>query len=268
MYTRILVPVDGSGFSEQLIGPASAVAQATKTELALLRVIDGDDDPSAAAAYVEALAAPLRAKAVCVRAGSGGIAAAISSEAHRVPGTLVAMCSHGRSGVVKAMFGNVALRVLRELGEPLVVFRPQLLGPAALSRIGSVVLPLDGSAQSETIVAQAAELAKWLGVKLVVVSVIEASAQREASVAAGDVQEAGYVRDKAREISDRHGATTNWEVLHGDPKQAIPNYVRSLGDAMLAMTTHGRTGLRGVITGSVTAQCLRDAAVPVFTRLP
>ncbi|HMO45578.1 MAG TPA: universal stress protein [Rubrivivax sp.] len=268
MYKRILVPVDGSGFSEQLLDPASAVAQATATELVLLRVVDGDDDPGHAAEYVEALAAPLGAKALSVRAGTGGIAAAISAEAHRVPGTLVAMCSHGRSGVVKAMFGNVALSVLRELGEPLVVFRPRLHGPAAPSKISRVVLPLDGSALSETIMDQAAVLAKWLGARLIVVSVIEASAQREASVAAGDVQEASYVRDKARDITSRHGVGTGWEVLHGDPKQAIPEFVRSLGGAMLAMTTHGRTGLQGVITGSVTAQCLRDAEVPVFTRLP
>jgi nucleotide-binding universal stress UspA family protein len=50
--------------------------------------------------------------------------------------------------------------------------------------------------------------------------------------------------------------------------EVIPLFVRGLGDAMLGMTTHGRTGLRGVVAGSVTARCLRNAGVPVFTRLP
>ena len=94
------------------------------------------------------------------------------------------------------------------------------------------------------------------------------AAQSNPSLASGDVQESAYVHSHARDITDRYGAATTWEVLHGDPKQAIPSFVRSLGDAMLAMTTHGCSGLHGVITGSVTAQCLRDAGVPVFTRLP
>ena len=268
MYSRILVPLDGSLFAEQLITPASKVAQAGGAELALLRVVERDDLQAAATDYVEALAAPLRAKALCVRAGQAGVAAAIRDEAQRVPGTLVAICSQGHSGAMQVLFGSVALQVLRELGEPLVVFRPRFDDPPVLSRVGRVVLPLDGSEASEAIVPQAAALAKWLGARLIVVTVIEPTAALDANVVSGDVQESSYVHSKANEIADRYGVPVDWEVLHGAPKEAIPSFVRGLGDAMLAMTTHGRSGLRGVITGSVTAQCLRDAGVPVFTRLP
>ncbi len=268
MYTRILVPVDGSVFAEQLVAPASKVAQATGAELALLRVVEHGGDQATAAAYIEALAAPLGAKALCVRAGPLGVAAAIRDEAKSVPGTLVAICSQGRSGAMQMVFGSVALQVLRELGEPLVAYCPHADGPAALSKVAQVVLPLDGSALSESIAPQAAALAKWLGATLTVVSVVEPQAQPAGHVGAGDVQEAGYVRSKAKEIADRHGVAVSWEVLHGHPKEAIPSYVRSLGDAMLAMSTHGRTGLSAVMAGSVTAQCLRDARVPVFIRLP
>jgi len=248
--------------------PASQVARATHSELAVLRVVDNAEDHSAAARYAQELAAPHGAQAICLPTQLEGVAATIRDEARRVPGTLVAMCSHGRSGAMQALFGSVALQVLRSLGEPLVVFRPQADGPPALSRVGQIVLPLDGSELSETIVPQAAALAKWLGAKVVVVSVLEQSARPEPGVPASDVQEANYVRSKAREIAERWGVPVSWEVLHGDAKQAIPDYVRGLGDAMLAMTTHGRTGLRSVLAGSVTAQCLRDAQVPVFTRLP
>ncbi|HMO45579.1 MAG TPA: universal stress protein [Rubrivivax sp.] len=268
MYKRILVPVDGSHFAEQLVAPASKLAAATGAELALLRVAERDDEQEVARSYVEALAAPLAASAHCVPAGAAGVAAAIREEARRVPGTLVAICSQGRSGAMRVLFGSVALQVLRELGEPLIAFHPQPDGRAAPSKVARVVLPLDGSTLSESMAPDAAALAKWLGAKLIVVSVIEPSAQLEASVASGDVQESSYVHARAREISDRYGVAAGWEVLHGDPKHAIPEFVRSLGDAMLAMTTHGRTGLRAVVTGSVTAQCLRDAGVPVFTRLP
>ena len=68
------------------------------------------------------------------------VAAAIAAEARRVPGTLVAICTHGRSGVLHAVFGSVALQVLRTLGEPLVVYRPYIDAPSTLSKVGRVVL--------------------------------------------------------------------------------------------------------------------------------
>lgn len=268
MYKRLLVPVDGSTFAEQLIVPAAQVARNTKSELALLRVVDSTEDEAAARQYVEQLAAPHGATALCVPAQSEGVAAAIRDEVRRVPGTLVAMCSHGRSGALQAIFGSVALEVLRALGEPVVIFRPYPDGPVALSKVGRVVLPLDGSKLSESMMPQAAELAKWLGARVIVVSVIEPSIKIDPNVPASDVQESGYVRARAREMSERYGVEVSWEVLHGDPKAAIPSFVRSLGDAMLAMCTHGHTGLRAVMAGSVTAHCLRDARVPVYVRLP
>ena len=267
MYTRILVPVDGSTFSEQLIGPAAVLAKATGAELALLRVVGNAEDYEAARLYVEGLAAGAGAKAICTSA-SAGVAAAIREEAQQVPATLLAICTHARGGAMRAILGSVALEVLRGLGAPLVVFRPDPTGPAAPSKIGRVVLPLDGSDVSEAIVPQAAALAKWLGARVVVVSALEPSMQRDPNVLSGDVQESGYVSGRARDIAERYGVEVGWEVLHGDPKKVIPHFVRGLGDAMLAMTTHGRTGFQSVVTGSVTAQCLRDAGVPVFTRLP
>ena len=73
MYTRILVPVDGSTFSEQLIGPAAVVAKATGAELALLRVVGNAEDYEAARLYVERLAAGAGAKAVCTSATITGL---------------------------------------------------------------------------------------------------------------------------------------------------------------------------------------------------
>jgi len=235
MYTRILVPVDGSTFSEQLIAPAAVVAKATGAELALLRVVENAGEQEAARSYVEGLAAGAGAKAVC-KSAAAGVAAAICEEAQRVPATLVAICSHGRSGAMQVIFGSVALEVLRGLGAPLVVFRPDPKGPAAPSKIGRVVLPLDGSDVSEAIVPQAAALAKWLGARVIVVSAIDQSVQLDPIVLSGDVQESGYVNSRARDIADRYGVQVGWEVLHGDPKEVIPRFVRGLGDAMLAMT--------------------------------
>lgn len=268
MYTRILVPVDGSEFAEQMIPHASAIAKATGAGLALLRIVSDPVDQAGAREQVERLASGIGGEGLCVVA-RGEVADAIRTEADRVPGTLVALTSHGRSGAAEAIFGSVALEVLRELRGPLLVYRPHAkAADAGAPKIGRVVLPLDGSPESESMVPQAAEFAKWLGARVLVVSVLDPRQRIDAGIPAGDVQESSYVHGRAQDIAQRYGVATSWETLHGDPKEAIPQFVRSLGDAMLAMATHGRSALKTVVAGSVTAQCLRDSGVPVLTRIP
>src|SRR5690606_9250523 len=112
MYDRILVPVDGSKFSEEMLPHAAGLAGMHGTTLAILRVVEKESAKPEAEAYVKSLADPLGAQGVCVVA-PGDVADAIAQEAHRVPRTLLAMTSHGRSGLMEAMLGSVALRIVR-----------------------------------------------------------------------------------------------------------------------------------------------------------
>lgn len=61
-------------------------------------------------------------------------------------------------------------------------------------------------------------------------------------------------------------ATT--EVLFGEPAQEICEYVNSAKINLVAMTTHGRTGLRRLVLGSVADSVLRAANVPVLLWRP
>ena len=80
--------------------------------------------------------------------------------------------------------------------------------------------------------------------------------------------ESAYVHRQASNIQRDHGMHVGWEVLHGDPQEAIPQFVRSLPNAMLAMTTRGRSAVQSALLGSVTAAALREGGVPVYTRMP
>jgi nucleotide-binding universal stress UspA family protein len=269
MYERILVPVDGSRFSEQILPYVRWISSQTSVAVALLRVVDKGDDKPQAQSALDALAAGVPAASICA-AGGGDVTRAILDEAARVPGTLVAITSHGRSGVMRAILGSTALKVLRTGRAPIFVFRPRHAeaspDPAAIERI---VVPLDGSQLSESILSPAAELARWIGARVVVATVLDtAGREADAGVRVGDVMESNYVRSHATQLAERHGVGVGWEVLHGDPQKAIPSFVRSLPNTMLAMTTHGRSALQSALVGSVTAASLRDSGVPVFTRLP
>lgn len=268
MYDRILVPVDGSKFSEEMLPHAAGLAGAHGIPLTLLRIVEKDDERPDAEAYAMALASPLGAQSLCVVA-RGDVADAIAEEARRVPGTLVAMTSHGRSGLMEAMLGSVAQRLIRSGGAALI-YRPSGAGGqvSAPIRVTRVMLPLDGTPVSEAMAPQAAELAKWLDAELMVVGVIEPAAHAEAGVVPGDVMESSYVRSMAERYAAQHGVRVSWDVLYGEPAQAIAEFIKGRKDVILAMATHGRKGLEAARLGSVTAGCLRKSGVPVLVRMP
>ncbi len=272
MYDRILVPLDGSRFSEEMIPYATGLAAAHGTAVTLMRVVSKEAEQGEATRYVESLATTHGATGVCVVA-DGDVAEAVLAQAQRVPHTLVAMTSHGRSGLMEAMLGSVALRVVRSGGAPVLVYSPTgtARADAAPVKIRSVVLPLDGTELSEAMAPQAAEFARWVGAELMVVVAIDPKTTGGSDRPNSDMMkglESGYVRSKARELAARHDVRVNWDVLHGDPIDAIPGYVAGRRDVMLSMVTRGRPALESALLGSVTSSCLRKAGVPVLMRLP
>lgn len=268
MYARILVPLDGSDFSKRILPWVGLIATTTGVPVTFYRAVD-KGGKGAAEEELRALADANHAQAICAEV-TGGAAGAILEEAARTPGTLVAMSSHGRTGALRALLGSTALDVLRTGGNPILVYRPvpPVPGSSAVAAITRIIVPLDGSPLSESIIPEAIQLARWLKARVVVVSVIDPATAGESDVAVGDVVESGYVHTHAARITAEHGIDAGWEVLHGDPQQAIPQFVRSYPQSMLAMTTRGRSALQSALVGSVTAAALRDSGVPVYTRLP
>ncbi|HKJ93922.1 MAG TPA: universal stress protein [Longimicrobiales bacterium] len=142
-FSRILVALDGSAFSEQILGPAVEMARLYDARLLLalvvspaasvgLRVVGLDpaglqarrDD---AEAYLTRLAAQLAARVpepdVLVRVGRH--AAASILECARTEGAdLVAMATHGRGGVSRLLLGSTAQEVVRRSDRPLLLYRP------------------------------------------------------------------------------------------------------------------------------------------------
>lgn len=273
VYKRLLVAIDGSDVAESILPYALGITQATGSQLTLVRIVDDAGQHAQASGYVDALAARLEAEARCVSAG-GDVAAALLTEAARVPDTLVAMTTHGRSGVLGAVLGSVAMKVLRGGDAPVLLYRPheRFTGdPAEPIKITRVVAPMDGTPSAESIGTQAGEFAHWLGARLVVISVLGSRAQAStAGAPVGDLSESSYVRTRAAELGRKYGVEYSWEVLHGDePDQAIANFVGNDRGTMLAMVTRANTApVAAAFLGSVTTGSLRKAGVPILIRLP
>ena len=182
VYKRLLVAIDGSDLAESILPYALGISRATGSQLTLVRIVDDDDAHRAqASGYVDALAARLQVEGRCVSAG-GDVASALLAEAARMPGTLVAMTTHGRSGVLGAVLGSVAMKVLRGGHAPVLLYRPheRFTGdPGEPIKISRVVAPMDGTPSAESIGTQAGELARWLGARLVVISVLGSRLERK-----------------------------------------------------------------------------------------
>ncbi|HET9017642.1 MAG TPA: universal stress protein [Thermomicrobiaceae bacterium] len=121
--------------------------------------------------------------------------------------------------------------------------------------IGTVVVPLDGSQLAEEALPRAAAIAERSSAPLHLVRVVPSDANGAAQDEART-----YLQGKARDLGDR----VQVSVLTGDPAAQIIDHVAGLADALVVMTTHGRSGIGRWISGSVADRVVRDGEAPVL----
>jgi nucleotide-binding universal stress UspA family protein len=271
MYDEILIPLDGSAFAEEVLPYGLGLARSLGAKLTLLRVAESEHELPAAEEYVQGVTRRLDAEGKIVPMWKDP-GRTIVRELRQRPNALVAMTTHGHTGVLEAFLGSVAMGVVRHARRPVFIYRPRggaVEGePVREAKITRVVAPLDGSATSGRMLPYASELAKSLKARLTLVQVISPEISRQIQAASADVVESSYVHGRAKEIKRKHGIEADWEVLHGDPADAICGYLKGQQDAMLAMSTHTRAGLTDTIFGSVTVECVRRAGVPLLVYRP
>jgi nucleotide-binding universal stress UspA family protein len=269
MYNRIVVPVDGSTFSEEVIPYALGIAKTTGAELTLLRVVEKESKKAEAEQYVHALATRFGVEGRSV-SSRGNVPSDVLDEVARIPGTLVTITSHGRGDRLNALMGSVARDVVRAGHIPVLVYRPS--GDADERhdpvQITTVLLPLDGTKLSETIQAEAADWARALNASLVVVQVLPPNTRIDPLLESYDVLEDSYVRWHARDLERQYGIEVDWEVLHGDPVTSITNYLEGRRDVLVVMATRGQPTLQAAVLGSVTSGLLQHAGVPIIVQAP
>ncbi len=297
---RILVPWDGSALAAQAIPKARALA-APGGEMILLWVapeveaVDGlmlgmagvaaDDilraDEEAARQSLEAEAERLR--------GAGGdlkveTVVEIGDPAERIlrlakgrDVDLIVLASHGRGAVGRWAFGSVADRVARSATVPVMIVRPE--GDEGAGRphvdMRRVVVPLDGSELAARAVPVAARLAKQLNVPIVLVNVVDTARAVSPLFAAGEAYSEGYfgeIQTELRQEADRvleeasaslkdTGLSVTSQVLDGAPADALLGLTQP--SDVVVLTSHGRSGVRRWLLGSVSEKLVRQSVAPV-----
>lgn len=130
-----------------------------------------------------------------------------------------------------------------------------------------ILVPLDGSALAEAVLPHVQELARSCGAELVLLRVAFApifpkADPIQAQVAA--IQEAeAYVDTLAKRVQ-REGVKVEAKVRFGDPVEEILDHVTWGRIDLIGMATHGRTGLKRWVLGSVAEHVLRRMPVPML----
>ena len=139
-----------------------------------------------------------------------------------------------------------------------------------------ILVPLDGSPLSESSLAHVKTIIPaGSGTEVVLLRIVEPISSFDASALAqsvyliGDVlgrktEEAKiYVARVAGELKSQ-GYLVRSEVVNGQPAEAILNYVEKNNVDLIAMTSHGRTGISRWAFGSVADKVLRHAKIPIL----
>jgi nucleotide-binding universal stress UspA family protein len=298
MASRILVPLDGSPLAEQALSCAVTLAQGLPAELVLVRAIWIPPDvleildeatvelnaivdqlEAEANDYLGALVEQLRETGLNVRHGvrRGPAAEAILDYAGQANIDQIVMATHGYSGIKRWTHGSVAERVLQTARVPLLLVR---VGERDLARdwqqparCHRILVPLDGSPVAEQILPTVITVAQAMSAELIlfqvpiahvsgwmtgewylpvqgVLETAEQDAHAYLSAVAGRLEEQGLDVLTATEI--------------GSVANCIVEYAEANHVDLIAMCTHGRTGLARWALGSVADRVLRAGSTPIF----
>lgn len=258
---RVVVPLDGSPEATRALVPAATLAERFDARVLLLST-HWEEGMGAAAEHLDRHARALRVPADTEVVHDRGAAEAVGMWACS-PGAVVCMSTHGRSGLNQAVLGGVAEEVTRAAHRPVLLVGPSVDLDVSLDS-GPLLVGVDGSVLAEASAPVAAAWADRLGTELVLVEVLPAGPPAESEPRD---EESAYLRSVARRLQrDRAPA---WTVLRAlDPADALVAEAHRARAGLVALTTHGRSGLSRVVLGSVVGRVVRHCPTPVLVTPP
>ncbi len=270
MFGDVLVPLDGSDRSVRALEIAAPICRYLDSTL---RVVAFDemkylaDTNREIMRIVEGLDADGLTIDVRVEVPQKRVSQELLDLMNERPGTLLCMSTHGR-GRSELITGSVANEVVRHTTSPVLLVGPHC-ETERFSVNGRVVVSADGSSVSEAIIPVATAWSIVTHSPVEVISVIDPKAAKIANASHGDISESAYVHRVAMTIGKDLERSVDYEVLHGnEPAKAIVDHVEGEAASIIAMATHGVTGMARITTGSVTSEVIRTSPVPVLVVRP
>ncbi len=291
MYKRILVPLDGSEVAASVLPYIANLAKQLAASVTLFMVIAPsrtapemayDAVREEAEALVQRRAQELQSSGVetATEVVTGEPAQEIIDYAKEEKFDLIAIGTRGHSGIRRGILGSVTDEVVRSSPIPVLVLSPGAVQTATSNefKLSTVTVPLDGSDRAENALPYAQRLAEQLSLELRLLRVVSISSVALTAVDGGvvdttsmeedlEAEASGYLSELADSLAAK-GLQVAWAVHKGSPGLAIVDSLKSVTDTMVAICTHGRSGLRRLVIGSVADSVIRSAEVPVLVLTP
>jgi nucleotide-binding universal stress UspA family protein len=304
MFKRILVPLDGSELAERALPYAEELAGKLGSEVILLNVRTPSEDPdnpehrvylSKMATTTEqdikkspALPPGGKVKVESAIIGSPGLlthpAEEILDYAEKKNISLIVMATHGRTGIRRWTLGDTANKVARASKSPVLLIRASSDVPESV-HLDKILVPLDGSKQSEAVLPYIENLASKLKTKISLLNVVEPPYHYYPYPAGPGVEgilRAPYTEEELKplkvvaeqymkSVSEKlmaEGIKTSYEVRVGSAGEEIIKAEGEIHPDIVAMSTHGHSGFGRWEHGSVTDKVLHAGNTPLLLVRP
>jgi len=288
MLNKILVPLDGSELGELALPYAEELARVLGSEVVLIFVCDTaqcryrhehqvyvEKMAQQVREYIEEKSSEVTVKPVVL---DGHPAATIIDYAEKNDTGLIVMATHGRSGIMSWAMGSVAHKILHAVDMPVLLIRARIPAPAGGKEgqmLDRVLVPLDGSESGEAALPYVRELAEKLKLELILLQVI-APGQHVHTVGGLSYflfpeEEVEKTKESAQRylegVSRRFAgtrATVRSELRLGDPATEIIKFAAEADARLVAMASHGHSGIERWALGSVTHKVLHSGNRPLL----
>ena len=174
----------------------------------------------------------------------------ILEEAGETQPDLIIMGRHGYTGLTRLLMGSVTARVIGHSPCDVLVV-PQGV-PLSFERL---LIASDGSPYSEAAWAEALTLARAMGSALIGVAV--ATSDRDIPTATGAVR-------NLEAAATEQGIPVDTMIPMGRPEEGIVKAAQFKGASLIIVGSHGRTGLKRLLMGSVAERVIGLASCPVL----
>lgn len=175
---------------------------------------------------------------------------------------LIVMGRRGMTRIERALMGSVTAKVIGHFsGRTLVVPRDTTLGWK------NILVATDGSSCSDVAVEEALNYAKSYEGALKIVRVVNVTEEFQAHaphLVEKLVNEAQNSLEKIKEKARRIGVNAETFVKEGEPFTAIVDLAKQIKADIIVLGSHGRTGLKRLLMGSVTARVIGHTSCPVL----
>ncbi len=293
MYGKILVPLDGSELAEVALPYAEELAGRLGSEVILLHVCESAEAQyhHMHQLYIQNMVAATKrgaqkylenadAEAIKVRAAilDGHSAGQIVDFADEQDVDLIVIATHGWSGIRRWVLGSVADKVVRSTKRPVALIRAKGVHHHELekSAMSKMLIPLDGSKESEAVIPYVEELASRLKGEVVLLHVVPPASPvyaipgetaqfpyTQAEVELLKVDAGKYLEKVTNALEDKH-IKVRFEIRVGNTAHEIIKLADEIHADLVAMSTHGWSGITRWALGSTADKVLNGGNTPLL----